>query len=143
MVAIKVLIVDDEEEFSGAVAERLRNRDYDVDTAISGAEGLDKIKAVDYDAVLLDLTMPEMDGMETMQHMLEYDDQLQIIILTGYGSVQGGVDAIKKGAADFLEKPADIDALSSKLEEAHEKREADFEKDLLKKVSDLMKGKSW
>ena len=143
MGAVKVLIVDDEVEFSGAVAERLRSRGYDVDTASSGAAGIEKIRDVQYDAVLLDLTMPEMDGMETMKHMLEFDEELQIIILTGYGTVQGGVDAIKQGAADFLEKPADIDALSGKLDAAREKREAIFEKDLMKKVSDLMKRKSW
>lgn len=143
MGAVKVLIVDDEVEFSGAVAERLRSRGYDVDTASSGAAGIEKIRDVQYDAVLLDLTMPEMDGMETMKHMLELDEELQIIILTGYGTVQGGVDAIKQGAADFLEKPADIDALSGKLDAAREKREAIFEKDLMKKVSDLMKRKSW
>jgi DNA-binding NtrC family response regulator len=143
MATVKVLIVDDEEEFSGVVAERLRGRGYEVDTVNSGVGGIDKIKNNQYDAVLLDLTMPEMDGMETMRNMLEYDGELQIIILTGYGSVQGGVDAIKQGAADFLEKPADIDALSSKLDAAHEKREAIFEADLMKKVSDLMKRKSW
>ena len=106
MAAVKVLVVDDEVEFAGAIAERMCNRGFEVDTADSGADGLLRIKDKQYDAILLDLSMPEMDGMETMKLMLEQDDTLQIIILTGYGSVDKGVEAMKAGAVDFLEKPA-------------------------------------
>lgn len=143
MTAAKVLVVDDEVEFAEAIAERLRNRGYDVDTVNSGTGALAKIKERAYDAVLLDMAMPEMDGMETMKRMLEQEAGLQVIILTGYGSVERGVEAIKHGAADFVEKPADIETLVGKVDTAQEKREAIFEKDLEKKVADVTKRRPW
>jgi DNA-binding NtrC family response regulator len=143
MASARVLIVDDEKEFCDVIAKRLTLRGFDVNAVNSGADGLKSVARHRYDAVVLDLSMPDMDGMETMKRMLAYDDTLQIIILTGRGSVQKGVDAVKAGAADFLEKPADIDTLASKVDEAHERRLALFEEDLEKKMSDLIKRKGW
>ena len=143
MAVASLLIVDDETEFASVVAERMRNRDFDVDTAASGMEGIEKVKHRSYDAVVLDLAMPEMDGIETMAKMLEFDKDLQIIILTGHGSVQKGVEAVKKGAVDFIEKPADIDTLAGKVTEAQQKRVALFEENLNKKMSDIMRKKGW
>jgi DNA-binding NtrC family response regulator len=143
MATAKVLIVDDEVDFADVIAERMRGRGYDVDTANSGADGLERISEKAYDAVVLDLNMPELDGMETMRRMLAQDDKLQIIILTGYGSVKTGVEAVKLGAADFLEKPTDIDALAGKVDDAHARRVALFEKELEKKMSDLIKRRGW
>lgn len=143
MPSTKVLVVDDEVEFANIIAERMRSRGFDVDTANSGSDGLDRIGTKNYDAILLDLAMPTMDGMETMKRMLEHDDKLQIIILTGHGSVKAGVEAVKGGAADFLEKPADIDALVGMVDEAHEKRVELFQQDLEKKMSDLIRRRGW
>jgi two-component system OmpR family response regulator len=143
MAAATILIVDDETEFSGVIAERLRGRGFDVDTAESGMEALGKVKGKSYDAVVLDLAMPEMDGIETLTRLLEIDKNLQVIMLTGRATVQKGVEAIKLGAVDFLEKPADITALIGKVTAAQEKRMAIFESDLEKKMSNLMKKKEW
>jgi DNA-binding NtrC family response regulator len=143
MAAATILIVDDEVEFSEVVAERLRGRGFDVDTAENGPEALEKVKGKSYDAVVLDLAMPEMDGIETLTRLLEIDKNLQVIMLTGRATVQKGVEAIKLGAVDFLEKPADITALIGKVTEAQEKRMAMFESDLEKKMSNLMKKKGW
>jgi DNA-binding NtrC family response regulator len=143
MAAAKVLIVDDEVEFADVIAERMRGRGFDVDTANSGADGLERIKEKEYDAIVLDMSMPGLDGIETMRRMLAQDDTLQIIILTGYGSVKKGVEAVKQGAVDFLEKPADIDALADKVGEAHDRRAVLFEEDLEKKMSDLLKRRGW
>lgn len=143
MAAATILIVDDEVEFSEVVAERLRGRGFDVDTAEDGPEALEKVKGKSYDAVVLDLAMPEMDGIETLTRLLEIDKNLQVIMLTGRATVQKGVEAIKLGAVDFLEKPADITALIGKVTEAQEKRMAMFESDLEKKMSNLMKKKGW
>jgi DNA-binding NtrC family response regulator len=143
MATAKVLVVDDEVEFADVIAERMRSRGYEVDTANSGADGLERIKKKQYDAVLLDLNMPGLDGMKTMERMLGQDARLQIIILTGYGSVKKGVEAVKQGAADFLEKPADIEALTGKIDEAYERRVAFFEEDLEKKISDLIRRRGW
>lgn len=143
MAKATVLVVDDEVEFSGVLSERLRSRDFEVDTAASGPEGLEKIKQKGYDAVVLDLAMPGMDGIETMKLMLAQDSALQIIILTGFGSVQKGVEAVKMGAADFLEKPADIEALAGKVTEAQQKRMILFEEDLAKKMSGILGKRGW
>jgi ActR/RegA family two-component response regulator len=75
--------------------------------------------------------------------MLEIDATLQIIILTGFGSVQKGVEAVKLGAADFLEKPADIDSLAGKVTEAQQKRMSLFEDDLDKKMSNILRKRGW
>ncbi len=143
MAAATILIVDDEVDFSGVIAERLRGRGFDVDTAETGMDALEKVKAKSYDAVVLDLAMPEMDGIETLSRLLEIDKNLQVIMLTGRATVQKGVEAIKLGAVDFLEKPADITALIGKVTAAQEKRMAIFQTDLEKKMSNLMKKKGW
>jgi DNA-binding NtrC family response regulator len=139
----KVLVVDDEIEFSDIIAERLRSRDFEVDTAESGEAGLEQVKSQEYDAIVLDLAMPGMDGIETMERMLEHDGKLQIIILTGHGSVEKGVQAVKKGAVDFLEKPADIEELAGKVSKAQETRVALFQEELEKKMSDITRKKGW
>ncbi|MBD3257026.1 response regulator [candidate division GN15 bacterium] len=143
MASARVLFIDDEEDFVEIVATRLRSRDVAVDTAFNGPDGIAKAKENTYDAVLLDLSMPGMDGMETMKHLLGAKPNLQIIILTGQGSVSAGVDAIKQGAVDFVEKPADIDQLMSKLTDAQEKRIELFEEDVSRKMDDLMRKKGW
>jgi DNA-binding NtrC family response regulator len=138
-----VLVVDDEVEFAQIIAERLRARGFDVDVAHDGAGGIEKVQARRYDAVVLDLAMPGMDGMVALKQMLEHDPGAQIIILTGQGSVAKGVEAVKLGAIDFLEKPADIETISGRVSEAATKRFEDFERGLEDKMSDIMKKKGW
>jgi DNA-binding NtrC family response regulator len=117
-----VLVVDDEKEFLESVAERLLNRDISVDTAQNGAQALEKIGANSYDAIVLDLMMPELDGMETLKLALRNKPDLQIILLTGHASVHHGVEAMREGALDFMEKPADLDALVAKIMEGRSRR---------------------
>ncbi|KMY67469.1 chemotaxis protein CheY [Desulfocarbo indianensis] len=117
-----VLIVDDDKELLETVGERLRNRDIFVDTASNGAEALAKIAAHTFDAIVLDLMMPELDGMETLKRALKKKPDLQIILLTGHASVQHGVEAMREGALDFMEKPADLDVLVEKIKEGRERR---------------------
>ena len=143
MAIANVLIVDDEVEFSGVIAERMRNRDLSVDTADSGMRAIEMVQKKSYDAVILDLAMPEMDGIQTLKRLLELDHNLQIIMLTGQATIQQGVEAVKLGAADFIEKPADLDTLMIKVDEAHRIRMLLFEKDLDDKMSAIMKKKGW
>ncbi len=122
MLQPNVLIVDDEQEFLEAVAERLANRGFSVDTAQNGADALDKIASNIFDAIVLDLMMPGIDGMETLKRALKKKPDLQIILLTGHATLQTGIEAIKLGALDFMEKPADIDALAAKINEGRDRR---------------------
>ena len=143
MATASVLIVDDEIEFSAAIAERMINRGLTADTAESGMQALDLIKKKSYDAIILDMAMPEMDGFETLKRMLEFDKDLQIIFLTGQATIQKGVEAVKLGAADFMEKPADFATLIGKITEAQQKKVQLFDENLQNKMSDILKKKGW
>ena len=102
MLQPNVLIVDDEPEFLETVAERLANRGFSVETASNGAVALEKIGNQIFDAIVLDLMMPEIDGMETLKRALKKKPDLQIILLTGHATLQTGIEAIKLGALDFM-----------------------------------------
>ena len=139
----KVLLVDDEKDFRDVLAQRMSNQGLDVDTAESGPRAIEMIDSKLYDAVIVDLAMPEMDGLETLQRLLKKQPNLQIIVLTGQASVAKGVEAMKMGAVDFLEKPAKIESLVKKIEQAEEATMTLFEKDLDKKISDITGKKGW
>ena len=114
----KVLLVDDERDFAEVLSQRMQSRGLGVDTAANGREALEKARDEFYDAIILDLSMPGMDGIETLKHLLEANPDLQVILLTGYATVEKGIEAVKLGAMDFLEKPADIQKLMEKIQEA-------------------------
>ena len=114
----KVLLVDDEKDFLEAMSERMRTRGADVTTAASADEAFETIDREEFDAVVLDFQMPGMDGFEVLKKIKAKRPEMQIILLTGYATVQKGVEAIKLGAADFLEKPADMEVLFKKIKKA-------------------------
>jgi len=118
----KVLLVDDEKKFLEVMSERLTTRGVTVTTATSAAEALEQIEANLFDAVILDLKMPGMDGIEALKRMKAKRPELQIILLTGHATVEKGVEAIKLGAMDFVEKPADLESLSEKIKQAKQKK---------------------
>jgi len=117
-----ILLVDDEERFVEILAQRLQARGLTVDVATTGEKAIALTKAKDYDAVLLDLSMPGMDGIEVLRAMKKTNPLLQVIILTGQGSIQATVEVMKEGAMDFMEKPVDINKLLEKITEAKLRR---------------------
>lgn len=139
----KVLLVDDEEDFRDILSERMASRGLEIDTAESGMRALEMVELKVYDAIILDLAMPEMDGIETLQRLLKKQPSLQIIVLTGQATVEKGVAAVKMGAADFLEKPAEIESLVEKIEAAQAKRMEIFEQNLDKKITEITRKRSW
>jgi DNA-binding NtrC family response regulator len=141
--SINILLVDDEELFTDVLSERLESRGFEVKIANSGLNALKMIKEKTYDAIVLDLNMPEMDGMETLKKIMEYNSKLQIIFLTGQGTIEKGVEAVKLGALDFLEKPADLDKLVEKVKEASTKRILLYEKNREEELKDILQNKSW
>jgi DNA-binding NtrC family response regulator len=136
-------VVDDEREFLENVSERLRNRDIDVDTALNGEEALDKIKDNIYDAIVMDLMMPGLDGLETLKQALQRKPDLQIILLTAQATVKKGVEAMRQGAFDFLEKPADLNLLVEKVKQGKARRMELDEKAREQEVKDLLKRIGW
>lgn len=139
----RVLLVDDEKEFVEALSERMENRGVQVDAAHSGLEALDKAKGKPYDAVILDLAMPGIDGIETLKRLLEMNPDLQVILLTGHATVQKGIEACKLGALDFLEKPAKLEVLLEKIKEAQTNKIMLVEKRSEEKIKKIMSSKGW
>ena len=117
-----VLLVDDEEKFLDVLSQRLGTRGISADTAISGEDALVKIKNKQFDAIVLDVMMPGIGGIETLKRIRKQYPELQIIMLTGQGTIDKAVETMKEGAIDFLEKPADIDKLMDKIGEAKKKK---------------------
>jgi DNA-binding NtrC family response regulator len=114
----RVLIVDDEQDYSKLLSERMQHRGLMVSTACNGQEALEKIRAEGFDAIILDMKMPAMDGVETLKRIKEVNVDLQVIFLTGYATVEKGVEAMKLGAMDFLQKPAELTELMERIEAA-------------------------
>lgn len=143
MSGTSVLLVDDEELFVTALAKRMAKRGFTVDTAPDGNAALDAVRQRSFDAIVLDLAMPGMDGIETLRKLLAINPDLQIILLTGHGSVQTGVDAMKHGAVDFLEKPADFHELLQKIEQAAAQKMLLIEKHAEEAVDEILRKKGW
>jgi DNA-binding NtrC family response regulator len=118
----RVLLVDDEEKFLEVLSQRLGTRGVDAETSTSGEEALVKMKNKKFDAIVLDVMMPGIGGIETLKRIRKEDPEVQIIMLTGRGTVDKAVEAMKEGAIDFLEKPADINTLLDKISKAKEKK---------------------
>jgi DNA-binding NtrC family response regulator len=138
-----VLLVDDEEEFVSALGDRLEVRGLGVDTAENGQVALEKAGKRKFDAILLDMSMPGMDGIQTLKGLLGINPDLQIILLTGRATLAQAVDAMKLGALDFLEKPADIETLVVKIAEAAEKKATLEDKRTEDQVSEILRKKGW
>ncbi|AMK12227.1 MAG: response regulator [Pseudodesulfovibrio sp.] len=141
--AEKVLLIDDEVEFLEALSERMEIRGMEVTTAESASNAVDALGAGDYDAIVLDLQMPDMNGIEMLKLIRKSHPDLQVILLTGQATLEAGIQAMKLGAMDFMEKPADIDALTDKIKKAQAKKMVIVEKKTEKKVNDILKSKGW
>ena len=120
-ICTKLLLVDDEEDFITTLAERLRLRNYDVRVVTSGEAGLSEIQKERPDIVLLDLKMPGMGGLETLEKIKAENPAIEVIMLTGQGDKKSGEAGFKAGAADYIVKPIDIQNLMDKLLEIKKK----------------------
>jgi len=122
MAEMKMMLVDDEERFLSTTRKLLTRKGHDVETAESGSEALEKLAAKNIHVVILDVKMPGMDGIETLKAIKRRFPLVEVIMLTGHATVESAVDGLKAGATDYLMKPAEIDDLILKAEEAFEKR---------------------
>ena len=114
----KVLIVDDEKDFLDIMAERMQARGIDVSTATSAADALEMVRTEAYDAVIMDMIMPEMDGLTALKLFKESRPDVAIILLSAKVPEEKCIEAIKLGAMDIIEKPADLNLLTQKIEKA-------------------------
>ncbi|GFM36877.1 response regulator [Desulfovibrio psychrotolerans] len=116
--AMTVLLVDDEPDFLSVVARRLERRDITVRIAESGEEALAIVDTHPVDAVVLDVKMPGMDGIETLKRIKAAHPDIEVIMLTGHADLEVAISGMALGAFDYLLKPADIDELMFKLRDA-------------------------
>lgn len=117
----KILVIDDERAIRNTLKEVLEYENYEVDTAEDGETGLKLFDSNNYDIVLCDIKMPRMDGVEVLQKIAEIRDDIPVIMISGHGNIDTAVDAIKKGAFDFLEKPVDLNRVLITLKNALER----------------------
>ncbi|MDZ7582689.1 MAG: response regulator [Deltaproteobacteria bacterium] len=141
--AEKVLLVDDEKDFLEVMAERMATRGIEVSTASSAAEAVRLAEKESFDAIIVDLMMPEMDGLEALKLLKKEKPESQVILLTGHATLEKGIEAMKLGAVDFLEKPADINELTNKIKKAHARRMMIVEKQIEEKMKAIISTKGW
>jgi len=118
----RLLLVDDEEMFLEYLSKRLIRQKYDVTTCLNGEDAIEKIKGSDFDVAIIDVIMPGIDGIETMQEIKRIKPLTEAIILTGHASREQGVEGMRLGAYDYLRKPCDPEDLVFKIKEAFKKK---------------------
>jgi DNA-binding NtrC family response regulator len=118
----KVLIIDDEDRFRNTMCKLLTVRGLEATTAGSGKEALEKLSADRYDVAIIDVRMPEMTGPQTLAEMRKIDPDIEVIIMTGYASVDTAKEIIKLGAYDYMLKPYAIEELMEKVEAAYDRK---------------------
>lgn len=117
----KILVIDDERSIRNTLKDILGFEGYTVDVAENGLIGLEMVKAADYDIVLCDIKMPEIDGIEVLGKIMEIKPETTVVMISGHGNIDTAVEAIKKGAYDFIEKPLDLNRLLITIRNAGDK----------------------
>jgi two-component system, NtrC family, nitrogen regulation response regulator NtrX len=128
----KILVVDDEKSIRNTLRDILGYENYEVSDADSGITALEMLKQSEFDVILLDIKMPQMDGLEALDHILsEYETP--VIMISGHGTIETAVEAIKKGAFDYIAKPLDLNRLLVTIRNALDKSRLLSETKILKK----------
>jgi len=129
----KILVIDDERSIRNTLQEILEYEKFKVETAVDGEEGLEKVKSNEYDVILCDIKMPKMDGLEVLDTILKIKPDATVVMITGHGTIENAVEAIKKGAYDFISKPLDLNRLLITIRNAMDKTELVQETKILKR----------
>jgi DNA-binding NtrC family response regulator len=122
MPGFRVLLVDDETIFTKNMSKLLKNRGYAVTAVNSGDAAIQELEQHPFDVIVLDLKMPGMDGITTLKEIMKLGLFTETLILTGHGSIDSALEAMKLGAYDYLTKPCEIDELVAKIEAAWAKK---------------------
>ena len=124
----RVLLVDDEKEFLEVLIRRLSKRQVKVDGVYSGEEALQYLQVRPIDVAVLDVKMPGMDGITLLREIKKFNPLIEVIMLTGHASLEVALEGMRFGAFDYLMKPAEIDELLYKIEDAHRAKTIQEEK---------------
>ena len=134
-----ILIIDDDKAIRKTLTEILRYEGYKIDEAADGEEGLRKFSSTAYDLVLCDVKMPKMDGIEFLEKSKVINPDVPIIVISGHGNIETAVEAVKKGAFDFISKPPDLNRLLITLRNALDKQTLVRETKVLKRKVGMVK----
>lgn len=115
---IRLLLVDDEEGYVNILSKRLSKRNFEVTSALSGAQGIQALRSHNFDVAVLDLKMEDMDGIEVLKIFKKMVPGLAVIMLTGHGSEQAAREGVLSGAYDYLTKPCELEELVEKIRKA-------------------------
>ena len=138
MIGAKILLVDDEVVFANNLSKLLTNRGYVVTEVNSGDAAIRELEEKDFDVVVLDLKMPGMDGITTLKEIKKLGLFTQTLVLTGHGSIDTALEALKLGAYDYLTKPCEIDDLVAKIEGAWDVKDSEVKKDIEEKIQKVV-----
>src|SRR5574337_845152 len=116
-----ILIIDDEKSIRKTLTEILSYEGYKIEEAADGEEGLKKFREKNYDLVLCDIKMPKLDGIEFLEKAKQINYEVPIIIISGHGNIETAVEAVKKGAYDYISKPPDLNRMLITLRNAMDK----------------------
>jgi two-component system nitrogen regulation response regulator NtrX len=116
-----ILVIDDEKSIRNTLQEIFEYENHKVELATNGPEGIELFEKNDFDVVLCDIKMPEMDGIEVLERIIEKSSDIPVIMISGHGNIDTAVEAIKKGAYDFIEKPLDLNRLLVTVRNAMER----------------------
>jgi len=137
-----ILLVDDEEVFTSNMSKLLTSRGYRVSAANDGDSAIRALQEDRYDVVVLDLKMPGMDGITTLKEIQRLGLFTETLILTGHGSIDTALEALKLGAYDYLTKPCEIDDLVEKIEGAWRKKDNAEQRDMQEKIQKVVESPS-
>ena len=128
-----ILLIDDEKSIRNVLKDILQHEGYRIEEAADGEQGLQKLAAQPFDLVLCDIKMPKMDGLEVLQQIMLLQPDVPVIMISGHGTIETAVDAVKKGAFDFIAKPPDLNRLLITIRNALDKNTLVKETRVLKK----------
>ena len=138
----RILLVDDEIVFTDNMTRLLTARGYSVTAVDNGGAAVKLLEENGFDVIVLDLKMPGMDGIATLKEIRKLGLFTQTLVLTGHGSIDTALEAVKLGACDYLTKPCEIDELVAKIEEAWEKKDEEERKDRQEKIQKVIESPS-
>lgn len=135
-----ILVVDDEPSVRVMLEATLRAQGYRVQSAVSGGEALQRLEEVEYDVMLLDLRLGDIDGIDVLQQAKQRWPAMEVILLTAHGSINSAIAALRHGAFDYLLKPAQINDIRDRVERGLERRRAAMQRgELLQRISETVR----
>lgn len=140
---IKILLADDETAFASALGERLELRGFEVFVVSDGRQAVDAIKTHNVDVAVLDVQMPNLSGTEALAEIRSINPLIQVLLLTGQGTIKNAVEGMKLGAFDYLLKPADTDILCAKINDAYKVKSAQEERIKKAEIESMINRKGW